>query len=571
MATTNYDAWRRDGDYDWHHAGELDWSPETDDDFDPQQALQQAADDLDDTQAEWLEQNEDAIADAREDDPTFDPMQAHAAWKDGWLAGARAYLTRHRAMPPAGISGMLPDAWLAQRRQDAITRWPPHGDEAIERETFVREALIATLLPAQRQAIARDPSIVRAALDPAMAFYVVPTQRHPEHVVVLTQRMFPEMMFRLAHGDLEPVRARLEEITGTRWTFHVGQDNAVTFVEGAPVVTRNPKSMIASSPAWTTARDKLRSAAVKKNPVPTKTKALEGGMTLIVEQHEYGYSAYLQSREGQRIPASFGDYTPTDLQDALEAAERWLNGFKLTRDLSAAAPMPRTKTYEHNSPKGRPSAEVRARQLETTIAQRIAPGQPATAYRNQRARAAAAARPEDVPRRPRVTVTNPQAALLEDAKAKFEEFHRKAPTKIGEFFHGLQIPHAVGELGRAIHILYRSLKKDPSTGRQPKKPVDYIHEHYAGVKMFQVDNDDLAQVEVPAFIREADALVLLGQCMGFRFECDGEPHDAEGTQPLPELYCTPCGKALLIIQDKRELLAMSWGGGLGVWARGIDG
>lgn len=171
---------------------------------------------------------------------------------------------------------------------------------------------------------------------------------------------------------------------------------------------------------------------------------------------------------------------------------------------------------------------------------------------------------------PNSLINNPASAMLEDAKAKFEEFHRKKPTKIGEFHQNFVVPDEIGLLGKAVHVLYRSDKKDPATGKQPKKPVDYIHEHYAGVNCY-APNDELEQVEVPEFVREADALVLLGLCLGFRFEDDEGEHDAQGEEPLPELYATPCGKALVVVQDKREVLAIIWGGGLGVWARGIDG
>jgi hypothetical protein len=47
--------------------------------------------------------------------------------------------------------------------------------------------------------------------------------------------------------------------------------------------------------------------------------------------------------------------------------------------------------------------------------------------------------------------------------------------------------------------------------------------------------------------------------------------EAEGRAPLPDLCCTPDGKCLLVVQGKRKVLAMMWGGALGVFARGIDG
>jgi hypothetical protein len=66
-------------------------------------------------------------------------------------------------------------------------------------------------------------------------------------------------------------------------------------------------------------------------------------------------------------------------------------------------------------------------------------------------------------------------------------------------------------------------------------------------------------------------LTLLGQCLGFAYydpESDQEI-EAKVTQPFPELYSIPSGKALLVIQSKRTVLALIWGGRLGVEARGI--
>jgi len=159
---------------------------------------------------------------------------------------------------------------------------------------------------------------------------------------------------------------------------------------------------------------------------------------------------------------------------------------------------------------------------------------------------------------------------LDAARDKYEEFHRYAPKKVGAFPASFKIPKRMRLAGKAKWVTYRSGKVDPATLKKPRKPVDYIHEHDAGVMTYI--KDDEPDTDVPEKFRDVGALVLLGQCLGFCVkDADGEEVEAEGKAPLPELYTTPDGKCLFVIQDKRDVLAMSWGGGLGVFARGIDG
>jgi hypothetical protein len=158
-----------------------------------------------------------------------------------------------------------------------------------------------------------------------------------------------------------------------------------------------------------------------------------------------------------------------------------------------------------------------------------------------------------------------------EAISKYKEFHRYDPKTVGEFPASFRIPQAVHRAGPAKHVLYQSGKVDPETLRKPRRPVDYIHEHDAGVVCYVTDGDG-PLVDVPRAFVEAQALTRLGYCLGFKFEdADGEECDAEGRPPLPDLYCTPCGKCLLVIQDRKTVLAMMWGGALGVFGRGIDG
>lgn len=156
---------------------------------------------------------------------------------------------------------------------------------------------------------------------------------------------------------------------------------------------------------------------------------------------------------------------------------------------------------------------------------------------------------------------------------KYREFHQKDPKTIGEFARGFAIPTHVLEIGDAKNVLYRSDKLDPETLEQPERPINYIHDHDPGVCVYEpCDDGDADASTVPYWIAECEALVLLGTCLGFAFEVEGgELVEARVRAPRPELYTTPCGRALLVIQSKRKVLAMMWGGSLGVEDRGIVG
>ena len=153
----------------------------------------------------------------------------------------------------------------------------------------------------------------------------------------------------------------------------------------------------------------------------------------------------------------------------------------------------------------------------------------------------------------------------------YEAFHRFEPRRIGTFASGFKIPSSMHAQGRSINVLYRSDKVDPSTLRRPRRPVDYIHEHKPGVRTYLARGAG-ELVQVPAYLRDADQLTLLGECLGFSFEGrDGAEVEAVGKGKLPELYATPNGRALLVVQDKRQVLAAMWGGKLNVEPRGIVG
>lgn len=154
------------------------------------------------------------------------------------------------------------------------------------------------------------------------------------------------------------------------------------------------------------------------------------------------------------------------------------------------------------------------------------------------------------------------------AKEKFEEFHRYEPHKI--FSAKTPMPTRVRELGASLFVLYESKKNDPDTGLPVKDAIRYIHEHdSAGVATYTPVSS--GGVEVPAWIRETTSVVRLGKCLGYAWTDDKGKERETKIRPTPELYTTPCGRALLVIQDRREVIAMVWGGALGVESRGIVG
>lgn len=160
---------------------------------------------------------------------------------------------------------------------------------------------------------------------------------------------------------------------------------------------------------------------------------------------------------------------------------------------------------------------------------------------------------------------------MQQAIAKYVEFHQLEPNEIGEFPSSFRIPTEAGVAGPALFVLYRSGKRDPLTRIVPDKPVDYIHEHEKGVKLYLPDETEEPVKKVPQWITRIKSLTRLGDCLGFGFLQDGVEIEAEGTKPLPELYTIPSGKALLVIQGKRKVLALIWGGKLRVESRGIVG
>lgn len=162
---------------------------------------------------------------------------------------------------------------------------------------------------------------------------------------------------------------------------------------------------------------------------------------------------------------------------------------------------------------------------------------------------------------------------LDGAIRLYEGFHQFEPKKIGKFpGGGLVVPEKGVLVGCGSQILYRSAKFNPANGKD-EGVQEYFHDHKPGVRYCRFDTDDGVPKRIPKWIRETDTVSFIGKCVGFTYvNDDGEEVVAKGTNPLPEIYAIPPhGKALLLVQGRRSVIAAIWGGRLHVEPRGIIG
>jgi hypothetical protein len=159
----------------------------------------------------------------------------------------------------------------------------------------------------------------------------------------------------------------------------------------------------------------------------------------------------------------------------------------------------------------------------------------------------------------------------QEARDMFRRFHQLEENRV--YVRDITMPGFALPVGRARHVLYRSSKIDPETDRPPRGGAqNYIHEHDAGVMLYEPCGPNAGGVAMPKEFAECEGLARLGFCLGIAFTGpEGHEYEMEGSKPLPELYCVPSGKALVIVQSKREILYIAWGGALGVEPRGIVG
>jgi hypothetical protein len=128
-------------------------------------------------------------------------------------------------------------------------------------------------------------------------------------------------------------------------------------------------------------------------------------------------------------------------------------------------------------------------------------------------------------------------------------------------------------------MYYTSDKLNPTTGKDEGK-VQYYHDHGKGdeaPRLYLSDrfaDDEGGELRaIPQWIRADDAtLCLIGQGDGIDFKnFEGEKIEYRSTRPYPKWWATSNGKALLLIQGDREVLAIIWGGRLRVEPRGVVG
>jgi len=154
----------------------------------------------------------------------------------------------------------------------------------------------------------------------------------------------------------------------------------------------------------------------------------------------------------------------------------------------------------------------------------------------------------------------------------FETFHQFEPRDVGEFSRGFEIPKQAICIGDAKVMYYTSDKLNPET-HEDEGDIAYFHDHRKGVRMYVTDESRPGDWRnIPKWIWNTQALVRLGTCDGFDYEdFDGELKEAKATGRKPDWYALPSGKALLVIQDRRKVLAIAWGGELRVEWRGVVG
>lgn len=158
------------------------------------------------------------------------------------------------------------------------------------------------------------------------------------------------------------------------------------------------------------------------------------------------------------------------------------------------------------------------------------------------------------------------------AAAMFRKFHTRDWRAEGAFHPSMAIPAQLMCLGDALNTDYQSDKLNPGDGTD-EGWIDYTHKHDGGVKIYAPVTGrrpgDNELVRTPAWIQRVDELTWLGKYLGGSYRTRGGRHEIAGTEPLPELFAAPSGKALFIVQNKRSLLFVLWGGRLTVERRGI--
>jgi hypothetical protein len=155
---------------------------------------------------------------------------------------------------------------------------------------------------------------------------------------------------------------------------------------------------------------------------------------------------------------------------------------------------------------------------------------------------------------------------LKPAVEVFEKFNDFDLNDIGAFPASLKIPKTVEVVGKATEVLYQSKKwNDGSHG--------YYHEieSYPRVRVGVTKRGTGRVTKLPQRLLSTETLTQIGErSLGLIYEdADGEKYEVN--PPRSVWFWSVRGRALLLIQDKRKLLAVVWGGDLDVRPEGIVG
>jgi hypothetical protein len=138
---------------------------------------------------------------------------------------------------------------------------------------------------------------------------------------------------------------------------------------------------------------------------------------------------------------------------------------------------------------------------------------------------------------------------------------------VGKLPESLVVPREVYYAGPCAYVTYRSDKWNDGTH-------DYIHEieSYPKVALGMVHEEHPRTRKVPARISNNTTLVQLNKkALGFGYMDPADGLRVDATVRNGEWFWHPQGKALLLIQNKRKLLAIIWGGKLEFKPVGIVG
>jgi hypothetical protein len=154
---------------------------------------------------------------------------------------------------------------------------------------------------------------------------------------------------------------------------------------------------------------------------------------------------------------------------------------------------------------------------------------------------------------------------VSQAVKTFEDFNEYPSKGASKFAREIIIPERMPCPGPCRWVTYRSDKWNDGTH-------DYIHTitSYPRVKCAMA-GENYPTVKVPAKVRNATTLTQIGlRALGFAFEYDDDEYEAKvpaGT----EWFWSQTARALYLIQNKRKLVAVIWGGKLNGEPRGIVG